>query len=247
MSKKFHNARFINPTKQVIPGKHQSKPLGVIILASDMGYRMKSYGPKCLLKTGENESILFRQIRLIRQELPYSEITIVVGFEADKVIKHVSKDIRIIENQIFQRTNSVESVRLVVNNRRFEHLLILDGDLIFNRKSIADLTNGGSVAVMDAHNFFPDDKEGATIVDGNATNFSYGLEKRWARMIYLTDKELEMFHKEIVNRDKNKMYLFEIFNDILNNGGCISTLMNKEIVVYKIDSTKDLDSLKGTI
>ncbi len=247
MSKKFNSSRFVNQIKPVAAGKSRSRPLDIVILASDMGYRMKSYGPKCLLKTHNNETIISRQINLLQQEFTDCNITIVVGFEADKIIKHVDKGIKIIENQLYEYTNSVENIRLVLNNIRTSNLLIIDGDLIFNPQTLKIVTKNSSSVIMDSNKMFDGDKEGATIVDNQITNFSYGLDSKWARIVFLTGKELATLSTECFNREKNKLYLFEILNIVIDKGGTIHSICDSDIIVYKIDSTKNLSALKDKI
>ncbi len=247
MSKKFNSPRFVNEIKPTAAGKSRSRQLEIIILASDMGYRMKSYGPKCLLKTHNNETIITRQIHLLKKEFIDCNITVVVGFEADKVIKHLPSEIKIIENQLYKETNTLENIRLTLNNIQPSDLLILDGDLIFNHKTLKNITKRSSSVIIDANNMFSEDKEGATIVDNKITNFSYGLDSKWARIVFLTGKELLTFGNECFNREKNKLYLFEALNTVIDRGGVISSICSADIVVYKIDSTKNLSVLKDKI
>ena len=57
-----------------------------VILSAGVGNRMRSYGPKCLFKTSD-ETILDKQLSIINSSFSNTEIIIVVGFEANKIIK----------------------------------------------------------------------------------------------------------------------------------------------------------------
>ena len=60
--------------------------MSVIIPAAGVGYRMKSYGPKCLLNVNENETIIEKIIQNVNTVFSKDEIIVCVGFEADKII-----------------------------------------------------------------------------------------------------------------------------------------------------------------
>ena len=90
--------------------------MSVVILAAGMNYRAKSYGPKCLLTDKNDITLLSLQINNIRAVYPESEIILTVGFEADKILKKVPSDVRIIENQLYENTNTIEEIRLSLNN-----------------------------------------------------------------------------------------------------------------------------------
>ena len=68
-------------------GLTPDKPLTVLIPVAGMGHRMKSYGPKCLLKANQKETILEKTVSNIKREYPYSDIIVVVGFESEKVVR----------------------------------------------------------------------------------------------------------------------------------------------------------------
>ena len=49
-------------------GLSPEQPLTVIIPVAGMGHRMKSYGPKCLLKANQKETILEKTVSNIKRE-----------------------------------------------------------------------------------------------------------------------------------------------------------------------------------
>ena len=149
---------------------------------------------------------------------------------------------RIIENQLYESTNIVESIRLAMNNSVYDHVLIVYGDLIFNIDTIKEVTSNGSCIVVDSKNRFKDEEAGVTIVDGMATNFSYGLETKWAHIIYLEGEELNIFQSLCLDRRRNKMYPFELFNIILNRGGSIKAIEPKNMIIREINSLRDLQT-----
>ena len=91
-----------------------------IILCDIPGYRMKSYGPSCLLQIG-NHRLIDLQLKNIQSLFENYEIILCIGFDAELTIKYIrqkhnDQNIRIIENQLYEKYNSCESLRLSLNN-----------------------------------------------------------------------------------------------------------------------------------
>ena len=89
----------------------------VIILAAGVGKRMKTYGPKCTIEIGSNETVISRQIRLMKKSLPNYEILVVVGFQKAKVLKII--DVDFIENKKYEFTNTCVSVNIAIKNKKY--------------------------------------------------------------------------------------------------------------------------------
>ena len=59
--------------------------LNIIIPAAGMGRRMKSYGPKALIKIGSS-TVINNQISILKTYFPDAHITLVCGFKANTVM-----------------------------------------------------------------------------------------------------------------------------------------------------------------
>lgn len=231
-------SRFTTPIKK---GKLQGpNELSVIIPAAGTGRRMKSYGPKCLLRSKGDMTIIEQIVDNVYNVYPLADTVVVVGFEADKVTQILPPRIRIVENQLYHDTNIVESIRLALNNIVTDSVLFVYGDLIFNPETIHNVVDNGSCAIVDSRNRFKSEEIGVTIVDNKITNFAYGLETKWAQIIFLCGKELEIFKALCFDRKRNKMYPFEIFNMMINLGGTVSVIEPDNMLIKEIDSLKDL-------
>lgn len=240
MSKSVTQTRFTTSAKKQAAGTTAQTPLTVIIPAAGMGHRMKSYGPKCLLRVNNEETIIEKIISNVKKTFSFCEIIVVVGFEADKIIKKLSPEIRIIENQLYETTNTIESVRLAIHNSVYSNVLIIHGDLVFNINSIKDITEGGSCVVIDSRKRFKNDEVGVTIIDNHIANFAYGLESKWAQIAYLENQDLEMFKTLCFDRKRKKMFTFEVFNMMLDRGVKLKAVEPKSMTIKEIDSLKDL-------
>ena len=221
-------------------GLSPEQPLTVIIPVAGMGHRMKSYGPKCLLKANQKETILEKTVSNIKREYPYSDIIVVVGFESEKVIRSLPSFVRIVENQNYEKTNIVESLRIGINASAHDNVLIIYGDLIFNVYSIREITSSGTCVVFDSKNRFKEEEVGLTVVENKVTAFAYGLPNKWSQIAYLEDGAFEMLKSLCADKRKNKLYLFELFNIIIESGLVMKAKEPKGMTIREIDSLKDL-------
>tara|TARA_R100001244_G_scaffold54238_2_gene46928 strand:+ start:2713 stop:3420 length:708 start_codon:yes stop_codon:yes gene_type:complete len=232
--------RFTSIIKKEGAGISPDNPLTVIIPVAGIGHRMKSYGPKCLLKANQKETILQKAISNIKREYPCSDIIVIVGFESDKVMKTLPHNVRVIENTKYEETNIVESIRIGINASSNKKLLIIYGDLVFNVYSIRNITSNGSCVVVDSQSRFKDEEIGVTIVNGDVTNFAYGLKNKWCQIAYFEDAPFDALKDLCSDRRRNKLYPFELFNIIINSGISIKAKEPKGMLIKEVDSLRDL-------
>lgn len=232
----------------VLPDTSSTKNITVIILCDLPGYRMKSYGPASLIKINK-KYLIDMQIECITKCFPDSEIIICVGFDADKIIKHIrhkyfNRNIRIVENQIFSACNSCESLRIAINNTFNNRLLIMDGSLLINKKTLSLIDINAACAIVEQ---YPSDnlEIGININQNNiAEHFSFGAYKTWSELLYLYGSEiLETMRKFLNHRDSKKKFIFEAINDAIKNNHKIICVENKS-PVYKINNIKTYHSIK---
>ena len=232
--------RFTSPLTKTGAGVEEKKPLSVIIPAAGMGHRMKSYGPKCLLPANNKDTILQKIVKNIQREYPYSDIVVVTGFESEKVIKSLPHNIRIVENNDYETTNTVESIRVGINACATDNVLIVYGDLVFNVYSIRNITSNGSCAIIDSKSQFKNEEVGVTVVDDKVTRFAYGLQKKWSQIAFFENEEFKMLKDLCSDKRKNKLYPFELFNFMIGKGCTIKSIEPKGMIIKEIDSIKDL-------
>ena len=141
---------------------------------------------------------------------------------------------------MYEETNVVESLRLALNNSVCDNVLIIYGDLIFNQDAILGITEDGSCAVVDTKSRFKNEEIGVTVVNDKISSFAYGLDTKWAQIIYLTGTELNIFRELCFDRKKNRLYPFEILNMVINRGGKIKAIEPDEMEILEVDSLRDL-------
>ena len=65
----------------------------IIIPVAGLGKRMKAYGPKASIRIDKEETVLSRQIKILRNFFPKSKIIVVCGFQKEKIFEIIDKDI----------------------------------------------------------------------------------------------------------------------------------------------------------
>jgi len=208
-----------------------------------MGYRMKSYGPKCLIDIYDNKSIIERQIEILWSIYPKAEIFVCVGFESEKIRKSLEKyPVRFIYNPIHETTNVLYSLGLAIQATISKEVLIVYGDLIFNEHAVRNL-RGDSKVVVDECGDIGKNEVGLILNEKTVTNFSYGLDSKWAQIVYLTGKELEIFKRTSIKEQNAQWFGYEALNQVIENGGQLHYVKPKLMKVLEIDAPKDLEKI----
>ena len=94
--------------------------------------------------------------------------------------------------------------------------------------------------MYDTKDQFKESEIGVTVNKGLATRMGYGLDDKWAQISYFTGKELKLLRSVCKNRERSKMYTFEIINEVLDSGGQLKAVEPKDMKIKDIDSSKDL-------
>lgn len=223
----------------------ENKKYSVIIPAAGMGNRMKSYGPKSLLLIPDTGmTILDNQLKHIYKYLPQAEIIIVAGFEAAKIRKYVNlkyKNVKVVVNEEYEATNVVRSIGIGLACAKYDDVVVIYGDLIFNAYTLKVPFGSNSLVVVDGHGRMGD-KEVGCIVNGNLLErMMYTLPTKWAQIAYFKSKELDLLHRICQNRKFDVYFGFEIINIILNSGGQIAAYSPIRMKVTDVDSSKELE------
>lgn len=225
-----------------IKGKSQL-PIQFIILAAGIGSRTKSYEPRCLLKYNQ-KIILENQIETIQSKFNKAEISIVCGFDAQKIIKRVNKRARIVENQNYENSNSGESLRLAINNSFLDNVIFMHGDLIVSEQLFEHIDLNQSCLLIDTNGKFDEKEVGVTVVNQVATVLSYNLPIKWCQIAYLAEKEMNILRKLLLRNDINYKFMltFEIINKIIELGGSFACIDIEKSFIKEIDSLKDINN-----
>jgi choline kinase len=106
--------------------------LQAVILAAGMGTRLGRSLPKPLTVLGDGRSILHQQLDHLRAVLGAgTEITLVVGYQAETIMKAAS-GARFVHNPAFATTNTSKSLWYALTASQPGGVLWLNGDVVFD-------------------------------------------------------------------------------------------------------------------
>ena len=234
--------------KTVIDNNKTSQLVSIIILSDFPGYRMKSYGPSPLI-TINNKCLIDLQIEAIKKRYDNYEIILCTGFDSDKIAKYIfskyhNTNIRIVENTSFNNSNSCESLRIALNNICNDKVLVIDGNLLFNFKTLQKIPEDKlSVLIQNKSN---ENLEIGVNLNSNkiAQFFSFGAYRSWSEIFFINDKTvIDKLRKFLSNQDNKKKFIFEALNDLLKTNIQIECIENNN-VIYKINNIKTYHYLK---
>lgn len=207
-----------------------NRDLSIILIASTIAPRSRTYGQKCLLKLG-GKTILELQVETIRKVYPESEIIIVTGDETNRILQQKISGARIVENQI-RYTSMVEDLRLAINNTPLERILFINSDYLFNVNAITGIVSEPCF-VIDSINRVPKQEIGLNIIEGKAEYFSYKSDVKWTYIAYLEGLELFLFKQDLHKNLRSRLLIHEIFNHIIDECN-FTTIEPKGMDINKI-------------
>ena len=216
----------------------------VIIPAAGMGRRMKSYGPKPLIKIG-NCTIIKNQINLLQTYIPNTNIVLVCGFKAEILMNETPQEIIKVENERYEETNVVRSIGIGLRAiGKCSKLIIVYGDLVFNSETLKNIEFKESNIIVTNQGM--GDEEVGCIIDkkNRITNLMYDLPNKWGQIAIFTNKELSLLKQLCWDKKNNSKFGFEIINQIIDRGGTFKCIQNKNIKIVDIDSSKDIQKAK---
>lgn len=117
-----------------------------LILAAGRGSRLSyktKHKPKALVKI-DNKEILYYQLTILRK-LNITDICIVVGYKANKIIHFIRKqknlNFKIILNKIYDKTDSAYSYSLAKDFVKNADYIHMNCDIIFNKTVLKNILN----------------------------------------------------------------------------------------------------------
>lgn len=228
--------------------------MSIIIPAAGLSSRMKDEGSKALLEIN-GEPLIKRQIRLLEYTFPGATITVVVGHQAEKVCAILGKcypSVCIVQNELFQYTNVARSLYLGMIAAPAEHTIVVYGDLVFGKNFVLELAsdfylaNARESLLLTNTGHARSTEVGCTShSDGTLINMDYGLKEKWCHAGYLLKSERDAFIKIAGKPESRKLFSYEIFNKMIDDGADIKTRHCKKIQFVEIDRQQDLANARS--
>ena len=235
-------------TKKIFQTLNNVSDIDVMIPVAGLGKRMKSYGPKALIPIKYGQNILQRQLSIMDETLVSYNLILICGFEAEKMISSSPAGAIKVENELYEDTNIARSVAIGLRSiPNCDRLLLVNGDLVFSKNAISSIDYSRS-SILASNDYMSDNEVGCIVNSrGNLENMMYDLPKKWAQIAYFQDKELDMLRSIACNRKNRKMFMFEIINKIIEEGGIFKCVEDPSIRIVDVDTSKDIKKAKDII
>jgi len=223
------------------------KKYTIIIPAANMGRRMKSYGPKSLIKIHSSCTILDNQINIINQVFKNNcEIFIIVGFEKEK-FNTKKRNVKLLENDDYKEKNILKSISIGLEEATTDNVLLIYGDLVFNLETLKAPFGYYSMLLIDRFGLIANKEIGCTIDNNIVNQLMYDLPNKWAQIAFFTDYELEALHRICKQPENHMKFGFEAINMIIEQEGIFAACSPKGMKITDIDSSKDFVKIKEII
>jgi CTP:phosphocholine cytidylyltransferase-like protein len=230
---KPRKASYITSTRPV----SKSDDLSVVILGANPIKRTSSHGTHYLLQSSSKYNVIEEQSLQIRNAFPNAEINMVIGFEAERLIKKRVPGIRLIENPNYENTNEIEQLRLILNNITNHKLLIINNDAIFNYETFAGLDKETSTTLYYTPEKSTSEDIGVRNMEGYASVFSFYVETKWAGITLLEGPELDILTQFCYNTSNRRLFLWEGLNHLITK----RSLKVREITKGKFGKIKSAE------
>ncbi len=194
--------------------------------------------PKSLVKLINGDSVLSRQIKILHNTFRKAEIILVCGYQYNKISDKIPSFVNLVINNEYDLTGPAYSIMMGIKTSSNKKILIIHGDLVFHSDTFnKDTIPSCSTAWI--NNKIKKDGVGILSENNKVLNFSYGIPNKWNQIVYLKDKELEIFSIEAEKKKKSKFCTHEILNDIIKAGGSLDCKISKSDII-EINSQKDI-------
>jgi choline kinase len=193
----------------------------VIIPTADYGRRMKSYGPKSLIRIDGYTTLLDLQLKSIKETFGQVDTIFITGNEhkyiADKITANKeNKYIRVVQNKKYDSTSVAASISLGIELAKNNNILVIYGDLFFQPELFSNATNNNFCIFSETsdHN-----KVGCSLQENRVLNFDFGFNNQFREIFYLTSEYAEKYADLTYKKPyRNKFLSHEIFNLMLAEG-----------------------------
>ena len=248
-----NSTKFLTSVKGRAKNKDSSEFVSIILLCEKPGRRMKSYGPTCLVEI-KGKKIIDLQIAAIKSIFKNFEIVIAAGFESEKIVKYIRKElprninIRVVENQVYHHSNCCESIRLCLNNVCNDRILIASGDLLFHPTAIASVIRSRASVLYQNKTDLSNLEVGAIFSEKSLIGLNYGIEgNSWAEMCFFRGREnIECLRNIISSVDYKNRLFFEALNSMIDRNKNIDAIYNKGPESVKINNINTLKRMNST-
>lgn len=233
-----------------------------VILAAGIASRLRPLTndtPKCLLKAGAKSILELTIENLLANDI--SDIIIVTGYLEHQVRAFVAErfprlKVTFIYNELFASTNNIFSLWLTRDLLGGEAMLLLDSDIIFDRRIIAELLGSGfeNCLALKRHKVGDEeikvrtDEKGRILEISKTVNPSEAAGESIGIELFGKDSLRELFRilgrKITVEKNVNQFYE-AAFQELINDKGAIYAVDISRHYCLEVDTASDLEAAVG--
>ena len=229
-----------------------------IILAAGQGTRIRSaHGdrPKCLIRFNDSEwTILDQQIYgLLRAGV--HEIGLVVGYEREQIIRHVTRNywgslgrFKFIENANFAQTNNIYSLWLTRNWLKGDSFVVLNADVAFDPEILPPAAVSTAPITMIVDPAWRDETMKVVIEDHSIVRMSKQITEREFSATYIgitvfsrriTDRLFEKLDR-LISEGQERVFFNVGVQQLIEEGVRVGYTLTADRVWAEIDDPSDL-------
>jgi choline kinase len=228
-----------------------------VILAAGVASRLRpltNNTPKCLLKVGSKSILELAIENLVENKI--FDLVIVTGYLENQIrdllkIRFPELNITLYYNELYNSTNNIYSLWLARDAFHEDEMLLMDSDIVFDKRIIAKLFNSGykSCLALKRHDVLDEEIKVRTDNNGRVLEISKEINPSEAAG---ESVGIELFSKELlrelfsvidrkVNIEKNVNQFYEAaFQQLINNNHDIYAVDITEYFCTEIDTAEDL-------
>ncbi|MEO5583012.1 MAG: phosphocholine cytidylyltransferase family protein [Saprospiraceae bacterium] len=227
-----------------------------VILAAGVASRLRPLTddtPKCLLKVGEKNILSYTMDHLLVNGI--NDIIIVTGYLQEQIRDFIAEayfavDVKFIYNELYSSTNNIYSLWLAKEELLGEDMLLLDSDILFDQRIIAQLLHSGyeNCLALKRHEVGGEEIKikvdpdgiilqiGKDVIPREAIGESIGIEKFNSAFVNKLYKTLDY---KIVLDQKVNIFYEAAFQDLIREGEQIFVVDVTEFSCMEIDTVHD--------
>jgi CTP:phosphocholine cytidylyltransferase-like protein len=211
------------------------QPINFVILAAGIGYKMRSYEPRSMLRFNKIPLIM-HQIKEIRKlNIPHN-IYVVTGYKSSKIARKLAKEkVTIFNNEEYELCNQAGSLRKLWLENSLDNMFLIHGDIYFRPDSMPEYDK--SFVLYDSEGRFKDKEVGVNIGESLVGSLSYGVKTKWAQMAYIGPENIDLLD-DILLPEYDYRLTFEVINEIISRGGKMKALPF-DGHIFEIDRIKE--------
>lgn len=235
-----------------------------IILNSGIGRRMGNLTkdkPKCLVNISENETILARQLDILRKN-KIKDVIITTGPFEEKIKEHVGEkfsDINVtyVKNTLYDKTNYIYSMGLLDKQLIDEDVLLLHGDLVFEEDVVKKIlkTKYDNAVLINKVLDLPEKDFKGRVIDDEIKHISIDIfDDDCYFLIPLYKFKKIHFEKWLdkinmyINKNELSVYAENALNELLESGTIsLKSVYFEEEICLEVDDLNDLEKAKSSI